>query len=966
MLASSAHKPRLVMRMALVALTVLFSFCLFGAQLTAQSTADWQAGSGNWSVAGNWNCGSGFPNGCVPNAGTAIGIRNGGSVILDINATVQSTDIGAGTFSAGNSLTLASGGVGVGGVGQGVLNIQSGAVVNSASVFINPAGTVNVSGSGSQWNTTFIEVGVGVDGLGGPGQLNVTQAAVVNSFNGGGGGFIGTFGGTGTVLVSDSGSQWNLPFLEIGSTGNGTLTIQNSGVVNGGGTSIGTFSGSSGSAIVTGVGSQLIASSLCVGCAGQGALTIQSGGLVTTGFGGGSIGDSSGGPGVVTVDGVGPGAVASTWTTSGQVLLGTGAGTNGTLNVQNGAKFSTSNDLTVGQNGNGTLMIASGGQVNNVNGNVGLLGGSMGSVTVSGDGSQWNNSGGVFVGGAGQGNVTLQAGATGRSGNGLDIGVGPGVTGAMTLTGVGSTSTPTSWTNAAGTVLVGDLGTGTLTIQNGALLSNVGDLLVGNLGTGTVTIASGGSVSNVNAVLGNQGSGLGQVYVVGTGSSWVSSGVLTIGQSGVGAVRLDSGASIDVQAELVVGSAARSAGTLLINPFTSISVQGATIGNAGGGTVIINGGSFNDASHNGDSFVGVIVGQTGSGTISIYGGGQMSTFGLDIASGSHSTGEVSVDGSNSLLSTGQGHLNIGVEGDGSLTITNGAKVQSGEAIISESGSSIGRVIVDGAEWVAGLQGGGGLVVGGGGAMGSLTVRNGGVIDFGPGTIEIGILGPGTLTLQNNSEVAANDITIGTHGQVIVQQSTSMLTGNVTNHGSLILDPSTLNVLGNFTLAPDGTLVLDVDGTASGLFSVLNISGLGLFDGTIDLDFIDGYAPKMGDSFDFVNILGEADFSTANVKIDGLAPGFVYTDTFSNGSFDLVAQNDGVSTSATPEPSTLWLFASALVVLSVAVWRKNSRVSCIVAVTRPSKVEFFGRSRERFSHMARASRGMTIGSFFSGP
>jgi hypothetical protein len=147
---------------------------------------------------------------------------------------------------------------------------------------------------------------------------------------------------------------------------------------------------------------------------------------------------------------------------------------------------------------------------------------------------------------------------------------------------------------------------------------------------------------------------------------------------------------------------------------------------------------------------------------------------------------------------------------------------------------------------------------------------------------------------------------------------------VTNHGSLILDPSVLDIFGNFTLAPDGSLVLDLAGTTPDLISSLNVSGFGLFQGTIDFDFIDGFAPKVGDSFDFLNILGGVDFSGATFKIDGLQPGFLYTDAFSNGRFTLVAENDGVSTTATPEPSSMWLLASTLIVLSVGVWRKNPK------------------------------------------
>lgn len=271
----------------------------------------------------------------------------------------------------------------------------------------------------------------------------------------------------------------------------------------------------------------------------------------------------------------------------------------------------------------------------------------------------------------------------------------------------------------------------------------------------------------------------------------------------------------------------------------------------------------------------------------------MVTSGLEIAFGAHSSGQVSVDGHNSSLSTGLGGIVVGVglEGNASLTITNGARVQSGQDQIGGVGNSVGSAMVDGAEWFSGVLGGGSLIVGGG-AGGGLIVQNGGVVDFGPGTIDIGAFGPGTLKLQNNAEVSAGQINIGNQGLVMVQQSTSTLTGNVTNHGSLILDPSILNIFGNYTLARDGTMFIDIAGLTSDLVSQLNISGSGLFQGAVALDFIGGFAPKMGDSFDVLNILGGADFGSATFQIEGLEPGFRYSDTFSNGSFRLVALNDG--------------------------------------------------------------------------
>ena len=76
---------------------------------------------------------------------------------------------------------------------------------------------------------------------------------------------------------------------------------------------------------------------------------------------------------------------------------------------------------------------------------------------------------------------------------------------------------------------------------------------------------------------------------------------------------------------------------------------------------------------------------------------------------------------------------------------------------------------------------------------------------------------------------------------------------------------------------------------------------------------------MGESFDLINALG-ADFSGATIQIEGLEPGFQYMDTFANGQFTLVADNNGVS--STPEPSSMWLAAAALAVLSLAGLRKK--------------------------------------------
>jgi T5SS/PEP-CTERM-associated repeat protein len=221
-----------------------------------------------------------------------------------------------------------------------------------------------------------------------------------------------------------------------------------------------------------------------------------------------------------------------------------------------------------------------------------------------------------------------------------------------------------------------------------------------------------------------------------------------------------------------------------------------------------------------------------------------------------------------------GDLVVGQNGKGTLTITAGAKVTDVNATVGAVSGSTGNVLVDAGSWTN------------------------------SGSLDIGVNGTGVVTIKDNGHLSAADTTVG-------------------SHGSLIIDPAVVDVFGNFTLLPSGVLQLDIGGITPDLFSQLDISGFGLFQGTVDFDFINGFAPTTAESFDLINAL-TADLSGANFQIDGLEPGFLYTDSFSNGSFILVAQNDGVSTTATPEPSCLWLLASALIILSVAVWRKNAK------------------------------------------
>ena len=223
---------------------------------------------------------------------------------------------------------------------------------------------------------------------------------------------------------------------------------------------------------------------LTVGDTGIGQLDITAGGTVTNDFGyiGGSVGSS----GTVTVSGVDGSGNASIWTNNGH--------------------------LYVGYDGAGTLNILAGGQVSNTDGSI--SGG--GNALISGQGSSWQNSGRLTVGLYGAGTLRVEGGATVSSADGI---VGSSGQGNVVLTGAGTT-----WSNA-GQFTVGSFDVGTLRIEAGAAVtSNQG--YIGANSTGTVTVTGAGSrwsMSPYNLTIGN----------IGTGSLTIENGGLVRAEGGV-------------------------------------------------------------------------------------------------------------------------------------------------------------------------------------------------------------------------------------------------------------------------------------------------------------------------------------------------------------------------------------------------------------------------------------------------
>jgi hypothetical protein len=94
---------------------------------------------------------------------------------------------------------------------------------------------------------------------------------------------------------------------------------------------------------------------------------------------------------------------------------------------------------------------------------------------------------------------------------------------------------------------------------------------------------------------------------------------------------------------------------------------------------------------------------------------------------------------------------------------------------------------------------------------------------------------------------------------------------------------------------------------------------------LELDFMNGFAPKTGDKFDFLQS-GDAVITDnfSEVVITGLEPGFQFVLAPDGvGSYGLVALNDGVSTTV-PEPSSTALLLISTFVISTFFARRKRR------------------------------------------
>jgi len=330
---------------------------------------------------------------------------------------------------------------------------------------------------------------------------------------------------SGSVQVNGAGSSLEsaLP-VRVGNLGAGSIEVSDRGRVESGGLVAGNGAGSTGTVSLFGAGSSWTSSGpVAIGNEGSGILSIT---------GGATLSGTSGWVGVKagSVSSASIGGAGSSWTSSGIFVVGDG----------NGARAGVG--------------IADGGQLSSMNGTVGRGAGSYGNVTITGDGSNWTSTGPVTIGDQGEGRLLVMFGgalnasevvianAAGSKGTLVvgapaDFGAAPvGVLNAPVLRfGAGNGELLFNFVGSALTYGGSIQGNGQVNIMAGDVI------LTGNSSNTGMTTVSGGSLKVNGAVAGP--------VSVGTGATLSGSG-------SVGSTTLASGSTL---------SPGNSIGTLTVN-----------------------------------------------------------------------------------------------------------------------------------------------------------------------------------------------------------------------------------------------------------------------------------------------------------------------------------------------------------------------------------------------------------------
>lgn len=534
----------------------------------------------------------------------------------------------------------------------------------------------------------------------------------------------------------------------------------------------------------------------------------------------------------------------------------TGNGVNpGGIGPQN---WAVGGDLEVGTNpGAGWLKIEDGGTVTNNNAFVGNGASDQGEVTVSGhDGSgnasTWTSNGDLVIGKDGKGTLAITNGGVVRNDGWGFVGAEFDSRGDVTVSGRDANGNASTWTSS-------------------------GQLFLGESGTGTLTIVNGGVVNSPSAVIGNSSDGFGTVTVSGhdadgNASTWNNNNQLYVGDDGTGSLSIRDGG--------------------LVN-----SGQGLIGYGAGTGSVTVSDRDANGRASTWNAANNIYVGFGGDGTLAVIDGAAVATSAsgggaasIYIGKNAGSKGSVTVSSSNGSVSslTATDRIEVGLDGDGTMTVAEGGFVSAATSVHLADGVGSGELHIEGDATGRGILETGSVVRGTGASAvldldGGILRANRNQLNFLNGFTTLAVGGEGAWFDTNGYDIAIGTDFSGSSSFHKLGLGQLKLTGDSSGFtGASTVSAGTLAV--NGTLG--GDMLIDTAGRLVGIGRVGNVDNKGViapgYGGALGTLTVQGDYVGNGGRLEITSVLGDDSSQTSRLLVDGSTSGLTHVTVTNRG------------------------------------------------------------------------------------
>ncbi|MEN1679858.1 MAG: dockerin type I domain-containing protein [Planctomycetota bacterium] len=508
--------------------------------------------------------------------------------------------------------------------------------------------------------------------------------------------------------------------------------------------------------------------------------------------------------------------------------VGSDNGASGDLAIQGSVWIN--NYMAVGYRGAGRLSISHGSLVSPEILEIGSEQTGVGDVYLESAGEVLTG-GEVTVGDEGSGSLTIRSGASLRAGDQVFVGRETGAVGTVTNSG-GIVATGNGFNPADPDLEIGFAGTGTYT-QTAGTTAVASQLIVGNTATGNGTLnLSGGTITAAGefSIVGQDG--IGVANVSGGGSLATTTPIYVGRRNGaVGELNITDGGTVSTGDSVRIAAEAGSTGTLHISGAgSSLSTQGPfSTGYGGAGTTLIDDGATVTVDNGGGAGLWVGLFESGDGDLTIDGADTtVEVIGLT-AVGDFGRGVMRLQNGATLTSP-NASLAIGwrgANGNGTVILSQDSVIETGANDVIVGASGTGRLEV---RDTARLGVADDLSIGGG-ASGVGTVKVfGGEVHVGTTAgdngrhLFVGLNGDGDY------EQIGGVVAVAEHLYIAHEEGS---TGNADVSGGTL---SVVDVYAKQNNTSDSDAVLQVTGTG-----VLNASGQGVLDNGATLSVVNGAA-----------------------------------------------------------------------------------------------------------------------------